>query len=260
MKCNEAQAMVPAYADGEVGGLRKHWIEKHLRGCPECAARHREILALRARLRAQVPYFAAPPGLRERIRAAVASTPAAAPRARVTRERSSWLGLGALAGSAATVLAFVVGTSVLDLVAGRDMVEGAVATHVSATLGDRLVAVASSDGHTVKPWLSARLDYSPPVRDLAQEGYTLVGGRLDTLDGRPVATLVYRYRAHTIDVFVRPEPSNAPTLRTLRGFNVAHARTAEWDWIAVSDVSADVLTDLVRKLAQEAAVPAGDRR
>jgi anti-sigma factor RsiW len=250
--------MVPAYADGEVGGLRKHWIEKHLRGCPECAAKHREILALRARLRAQAPYFAAPPGLRERVRAAVGNTPA--PRARAPRERSRWLGIGALAGCAATVLAFVVSTSVLELLSGRDIAEGALATHVSATLGNRLVAVASSDGHTVKPWLSARLDYSPPVLDLAAEGYTLVGGRLDTLDGRPVATLVYRYRAHTIDVFVRPEPSNAPALRSLRGFNVAHARTADWDWIAVSDVSADVLTDLVRKLARDAALPAGDRR
>jgi anti-sigma factor RsiW len=97
------------------------------------------------------------------------------------------------------------------------------------------------------------LDYSPPVQDLASEGFTLSGGRLDTLDKQRVATLVYRYRQHTIDVFVRPEPTRAPSaLRTVRGFNVAHASSAGMDWLAVSDVSPDVLTPFVQRLARAA--------
>jgi len=123
---------------------------------------------------------------------------------------------------------------------------------VRATLGSHLVEVASSDQHTVKPWLSARLDYSPPVQDLTNEGFALTGGRLDTLEHRPVATLVYRYRQHTIDVFVRPESAHAPTpaLRTVRGFNVARANGSGMDWLAVSDVSADVLSAFVQRLAR----------
>ena len=255
MDCNEAVALVTAYADGEVQGLRRHLVEKHLRGCARCAAKHDEILALRTRLRAEAAYYAAPPGLRERVRAAVTSTPAPGADLERPRERWRWLGGGAFAGSAATVFAIVVGTSVLDWQFARDVAGEAVATHVRATLDKELVQVASSDQHTVKPWLSSRLDYSPPVRDLASDGFPLVGGRLDTLGRRPCAVLVYHYRNHVIDVFVRPEAGDAPELRTLRGFNVAHARRAGWDWLAVSDVSADVLTAFTQQLARETASP-----
>ncbi len=125
--------------------------------------------------------------------------------------------------------------------------------HVRATLGNHLVEVASSDQHTVKPWLSARLDYSPPVRDMASAGFVLVGGRLDYLDGQHVATLVYRYRDHIVDVFVRPVSTRAAAseLRTLRGFNIARATGSAMEWVAVSDVSADVLSAFVMKLSTD---------
>ena len=227
---------------------------------------------MKERLRSEVPYFAAPPGLRERVQALAASAvPARAqkrtpvrerwPRlgavlahANPGRERSTWLG-GLLAGCAATAVAFVVGTNVVAWREGQDLAAQAVASHVQATLDHRLIAVASSDQHTVKPWLSARLDYSPPVRDLAADGFPLLGGRLDKLEGRSVATLVYGYRKHTIDVFVRPEASSMPRLRDLRGFNVAHARGAGWDWLAVSDAAPDVLDACLQKLVREAAQP-----
>ena len=256
MRCEQAEPLVAAYADGEVAGLSRHWVEKHLRTCARCAAKHAEVLALRARLRAEVPYFAAPPGLAERMREIVRNTPptrAAAPRP--SRLRWQWLGGGALAGSAATVVAFVMGTAVLGWRAGEDVVAQAVATHTRATLDHRLIDVASSDRHTVKPWLSERLDYSPPVRDLADEGFPLLGGRLDTLGGKTVATLVYGYRKHTVDVFVRPDASAAPPLRELRGFNVVHAREGGWDWLVVSDASPDVLSDFLQKLLREEAKP-----
>jgi anti-sigma factor RsiW len=128
-----------------------------------------------------------------------------------------------------------------------------VTSHVRATLGHQLIQVASSNQHTVKPWLSARLDYSPPVPDLQTEGVTLVGGRVDYVDRHPVATLVYKIRDHNIDVFVRPESARAPpsALRTVRGFNVAHATGSGMDWLAVSDLSSGELTSLVQRLARD---------
>ena len=255
MNCNEAAPLVAAYADGEIDGLRGRSIEQHLRGCAACAAKHQGLLALRARLRAEVPYFPAPPALRTRVRALLNDTHgAASARPRLERDRWRWLTGGALAGCTATVLAWVLGTAILDWRANEDLVDEAVATHVRATLTNQLIQIASSDQHTVKPWLSARLDYSPPVRDLTNEGFALTGGRLDTLEKRPVATLVYRYRQHTIDVFVRPESAHAPTaLRTVRGFTVAHASASGMDWLAVSDVSTDVLSAFVERLAHQAA-------
>jgi anti-sigma factor RsiW len=251
MNCNEAGTLVANYADGEVDSLKGHSIEQHLRGCAACTAKHQDVLALRARIGAEVPYYVATPALRERIRAMLASAEDAAPaRPRPARDRWRWITGGALAGCAATIFVTVIGTAVIDWRANEDVVAEAVATHMRATLNNHLIEVASSDQHTVKPWLSARLDYSPPVQDLASEGFTLVGGRLDSLDKQRVATLVYRYRLHTIDVFVRPESAHGPsTLRTLRGFNVVHANGSGMDWLAVSDVSPDVLTAFVQRLA-----------
>ena len=258
MNCNEVGMLVAAYADRELDRLREHAIEKHLHGCAGCAAIHHNVLALRARLRAELPYFPASPALRARVRATLGAMRAAVPsRPRPATDRWRWLTGGALAGCTATMLAWVLGTTVIDWRANDDLATAVVASHVRATLGNHLIEVASSDQHTVKPWLSARLDYSPPVRDLANEGFALIGGRLDTLERQPIATLVYRYRQHTIDVFVRPESAHAaPTsLRTVRGFNVAHATGSGMDWIAVSDVSADVLSPFVQRLARADAAP-----
>jgi len=258
MNCNEAGTMVGRYADGEIDDLQARSIEQHLRGCSGCAAKHQELLALRVRIRAEVPYFTAAPAFRARVRALLADTRDAAPaRPRPDRDRWRWLTGGAFAGCTATMLAWVLGTAIIDWRTNEELATEVVASHVRATLGNHLIEVASSDQHTVKPWLSARLDYSPPVHDLANEGFALMGGRLDVLDRRPVATLVYRYRQHTIDVFVRPELAHAPppALRTVRGFNVAHASGSGMDWLAVSDVSADVLAPFVRRLAGEAESP-----
>ena len=255
MNCHQAGALIAAYADGEIGGGDRRSIEGHLRECKDCAAKHQEILALRARIQEEVRYFPAPPALRERLKPLLADAHDAQ-RTQVppAREQWRWLAGGAFAGCAATLLAFFLSTVFLDSRAREDIAREAVEAHVHATLDNRLVEVASSDQHTVKPWLSARLDYSPPVRDLAADGFPLSGGRIEALHGQRVATLVYRYRQHTIDVFVRPEPVPAPVaLPTVRGFNVAHATGAGMDWIAVSDVSADVLNAFVQQLAGEAA-------
>jgi anti-sigma factor RsiW len=252
MKCHDA-ALIAAYADGETDRLQGHSIKRHLRACPICAAKHDELLVLRQQLRTQVPRYPAPPALRARVLATLEAThPPAPTRARASVDRWRWLTGGALAGCAATVLAWFVGTAVLDWQANQDLAVEAVTSHVRATLGNHLIQIASSDQHTVKPWLSARLDYSPPVRNLSQEGFALSGGRVDYLDRHPVATLVYRIRDHNIDVFVRPESARAPPspLRTVRGFNVAHATGSGMDWLAVSDVSADVLSSFVERLAR----------
>jgi anti-sigma factor RsiW len=252
MNCDKAATLVARYADGEIGRLRRQSVERHLRGCPSCAATHQELLALRTRLRAEAPYFKAPAQLRTRLRALASDTGALRPaRPRPAADPWRWLGGGALAGCAATVLVWVVGNAVVDWRVQQDVGIEAVAIHARATLSGQLIEVASSDQHTVKPWLSARLDYSPPVRDLVDEGFALSGGRLDALHGQRVATLVYRHRQHVIDVFVQPESARAlPAPRTVRGFNVAYASGSGMDWLAVSDVDPDVLSAFVQRLAR----------
>ncbi len=137
----------------------------------------------------------------------------------------------------------------------------AVEGHVRATLGQRLIEVASSDRHTVKPWLSARLPYAAPVPEGVDPAFVLAGARLDSLDRRPVATLVYRYGNHTVDVFVRPlaDAGAAPALAVVRGFTVARAVGAGMEWRAVADVDAQALARFVERLAAAAAPPSAAR-
>jgi anti-sigma factor RsiW len=280
MNCTDAATLIAAYVDGETSRTQTRTIGNHLLACRDCAAKHDALLALRTQLRAEVPRYAAPAALRARVLATLENTRSQAPARKRTLfdrwrrpgsgalagagrgfasvvDRGRWLTGGALAGCAATVLAWFVGTTVIDWRANEDIAAEAVTSHVRATLGHQLIQVASSNQHTVKPWLSARLDYSPPVPDLQREGFDLVGGRVDYVDRHPVATLVYRIRDHNIDVFVRPESARAPpsALRTIRGFNVAHATGSGMDWLAVSDVSADVLAAFVQRLAREDATP-----
>jgi len=255
MNCHEASTLVAAHADGEIDRLRGQALERHLQGCTECTAKRESIVALRRRLRDEVPYHRASPALRERVLAQLESLPArelAPPR---SARRWRWLAAGALAGSAATLCVWLIGSAVIGWQAGEDLAVEATTAHVRATLGNHLVEVASSDQHTVKPWLSARLDFSPPVRDLASQGFTLTGARLDYLDRQHVAVLVYRYREHVIDVFVRPESPRPVALvpRSVRGFNVTRASGAGMEWVAVSDVNPDVQKELLALLARETA-------
>jgi len=255
MNCHEAMALLPCFSDAELDALQSAEVEKHLLGCAPCSAQRDALATLRLRIRDEAPYYSAPATLHERIRATIArASQATGAAVRRPRERWRWLSAGALAGSAVTVFAWFLGSAVFDWRVANDLDTEAAANHTRATLSQRLTDVVSSDRHTVKPWLSSRLDYSPPVQDFAADGLPLVGGRLDSLAGQTIATLVYRYREHTIDVFVRPlgpgAAASPPTLTTQRGFNIAHAKGAGMEWWGVSDVSADVLSGLVARLAR----------
>ena len=254
MKCDEALALLAAEADGEIDGLRGYALRRHLAVCPACTAQHQELLALRQQLASELTYFAAPSALHARLRVqhapsgAAARTPAAAWRG----GRAAWFGAGAIVASAAFALVLNLAPEPAAWRSAEDLPSQLVALHTHAMLGKHLVDVASSDRHTVKPWLSARLDYAIPVQDWAPVGFPLVGARIDRLDRRDVATLVYRHRDHVIDVFVRPDATSAatPAPRTVRGFNVAAANGAEMQWLATSDLDAETLAAFVRGLAR----------
>jgi len=254
MKCTELETLISSWADGEADAVQADFARRHVLTCQDCAARHSALLALREGVRAEVPRYRAPAALRARVRRAAEASakPARAPW-KPLRERLPWIGGGALAGCLGTILAWSVGTTIMASRASDEVAVAAVSMHTAASIGGHVIDVASSDRHTVKPWLAARLDYSPPVLDLAAEGFPLIGGRVDHLQGQRVAALVYQHGQHSIDVFVRPLGSRVESvpLRTVRGFHVVRANGATMEWIAVSDVETDALSALVTRLARE---------
>lgn len=198
---------------------------------------------LPAELKQNMTRYKAPPGLKRRIRYMLAQPPRGSGffgAARASWNR--WVPVGASFACGA-----LLAVSVMTYRAGMNADEGpmeaqVVASHVRSLMGDHLMDVASTDQHTVKPWFTGKLDYAPPVIDLAAEGFPLVGGRLDYLHDRPVAALVYRRRGHTINVFVLPQQDargSASGLTADHGYQVARWTHAGMRFWAVSDLGRD---------------------
>ncbi|MDB5881698.1 MAG: prtR [Ramlibacter sp.] len=196
---------------------------------------------LPADLKQHMTRYKAPPGLKRRIRYSLAQPPRGSGffgAARASWNR--WVPVGASFACGA-----LLAVSVMTYRAGTTADEGpvesqVVASHVRSLMGDHLMDVASTDQHTVKPWFTGKLDYAPPVIDLAEDGFPLVGGRLDYVQDRPAAALVYRRRGHTINVFILPEQAGrraAAALTTDHGYQVARWTHAGMRFWAVSDLS-----------------------
>ncbi|HKB81813.1 MAG TPA: anti-sigma factor [Burkholderiales bacterium] len=162
-----------------------------------------------------------------------------------------WTNMGA-AFVVGVVASFVVTLALRGAGEEDRLAQAVLDSHVRSLMGAHLVDVESTDKHTVKPWFSGKLDYAPPVKDLASEGIPLAGGRLDYLGQRPVAALVYRLNQHTINVFVWPATGDSPrdpVFAVRQGFNVAHWSADGMQFWAVSDVNAGELRNVVRLLA-----------
>ncbi len=233
--------LVQAEFDGELDAAEAARAMHHRANCAICRAAYADFETTRARLRADAPYHRAPENLR---RAIVAGLGTAAPR----RSRApAWWRDGVSFGLGAALAA---GIALLIIApAQKDLVDAVVAGHVRALQQPgHLEDVVSTDEHTVKPWFDGKLDFAPPVKDLAAENFPLLGGRLDYLDDRPVAALIYRHDKHIIDLFVWPERGSlAPVTATRNGYNAIHWREGGMNFWAVSDLEAGELRDFVRQ-------------
>lgn len=242
MNCTESRSRLHAYLDQELDLPGAVAIDQHLAACPACKALFASQTALRSGIRKHAEYDTAPAGLADRIRSKIGAGAADVPASRGWRwpQFGQWLPVGA-AAAAAAVVSWTAAIQYASPSENQIVAEQVIAGHARSILTSRLVEVASSDQHTVKPWLSSKLDFSPPVPDLAGAGFPLAGGRLDYLDSRPVAALVYRYRQHVINLFVWPDVKSGrvpPEAIAKHGYNVQRWSDAGMTFWAISDVNA----------------------
>ncbi|MDR3437044.1 anti-sigma factor [Telmatospirillum sp.] len=242
--CHQAHPLLSAAIDGELDPAAQAALDRHLAGCDDCRKALEEQKAFRDTLRSVLTRHQAPDGLHARL---MASLPEEKPQPTVSsRPRRRW-SHGAWAGSAlalaASIVLFVSVPSHQD-----EMTRELVAAHVRSLMPGHLIDVPSSDQHTVKPWFNGRVDLSPPVPDLSEAGFPLLGGRLDYIEERPSAVLVYGRRQHRINLFVWPEPGRDRAVgQTQRnGYTVLSWRQGDIAYAAVSDLAAEELADFRR--------------
>jgi anti-sigma factor RsiW len=251
MAHDRIQRLVPMLADGELGPLRRFLVRRHIARCSDCAAALDAQLSMQSVIRTRLPLHRAPPGLAARIGAAL---PAEMPPPAPVRPwfRSPALGFAGtgLAGALAGVVLTIALTGAPE---SRDpVIEAVIGGQIRAMEADHLTDVLTSDQHTVKPWLSARLDVSPTVKELAPQGFPLVGGRLDYIDGHRAAAVVYRHDKHVINLFAWAAPGRPDTgfrQQASQGFNVISWQKDGIAYYAVSDLEADLLAAFARLVA-----------
>lgn len=245
MTCESVREMLGAYVDGELDANAQFQMRAHLAECTDCPDAYRKLRSLQGAMKGGDLYYAAPPQLEARIRGSLGSQADA--RAKGLMPFGSWMAIAACA-----LVAISIGFGVY-VFRSRDMsanllAEQVVSSHVRAMLGTHLVDVPSSDQHTVKPWFDGKLDFSPPVKDLKNYGFALVGGRIDYLEHRPVAALIYERKKHIINLFIWPSSVRlalAGRPETIQGYNVIRWTNGGMIFWAVSDLNAKELQQFV---------------
>jgi anti-sigma factor RsiW len=253
-----------AALDGELDAMGSLQFERELRDDPTFAAEYQRLTELRDAVHRHAPREAAPQALADRIAAMTASVPAPAPQAAtiptvtvVPFRRRPWFDTRALAMAASLgVLGFAVGAGLTSVRApgSGDVAQHLVSDFARAEIAGQPFDVASSDRHTVKPWLANRTTVSGTIVDLAPEGFPLIGGRVTIVDRVPTPTLVYRHNEHVVAVTELPvdakgvRASNA--IETIDGYHVARWVDANLAYVAVSDMDEKTLVDFVTAFRQ----------
>ena len=274
MNCEDATKLMDGYLDSELDPITSQKIEQHLRECPKCDQAYKIHGSLIRVIGNATPYYKAPAELREQIQSSLRDAvgakdkggsgqpgqlsvprPQGQRRPLLSQVPWNWLAL-----AAAIMLGALITAVLLPRMRPPNAVQflatQLIASHVRSLMANHLMDVPSSDQHTVKPWLDAKLDFAAPVADLSSQGFPLIGGRLDYLNNHSVAALVYQKRKHFINLFIwptTPEDSTARTMVEREGYHLVHWSDGDFTYWAVSDVNPSDLQNFKQLFEQQTA-------
>lgn len=254
MNCPQTQKLLSAHHDGELDAANTLLVDEHLAECPQCGAALHSLATLRTVLKNDALRFSTPAELRSAIRTAALQAASAERVATFLPARSWQSHFGWVAAAAIAVAAFLFFESGRSPREPDPLLAELTANHVRSLMASHLTDVASTDQHTVKPWFDGKLDFAPPVRDLREVGFPLLGGRLDFLAGRPAAALIYGRQKHFVNLFIWPAKTTAATtLQTsqLSGYNVMQWSDGKMNYGAVSDLNETELREFASDWARK---------
>jgi anti-sigma factor RsiW len=242
MNCRDAEPLLHARLDDELDVAGVIHVDRHLSECVACAAQYAALQNLKQEIAAACPAYALPAKLERKLASRFISQEPWF----VRFWSRPWQSATALVGAVACVAALVILLPMMRTTDGTSAIASEVLdSHLRALQPGHLFDVESSDQHTVKPWFQGRTDFSPPVPDLTNEGFTLVGGRFEVIHQQPAAAIVYKRRQHVISLYVSPSLSGdaKQTLQDLGGYHLLHWSHDNMSYWAVSDVAAADLRD-----------------
>ncbi|MBV8097559.1 MAG: anti-sigma factor [Verrucomicrobia bacterium] len=239
MKCEEIRHFIDAYLDGELDSARQIEVEQHLADCPSCRSLLEERQAFRAFFVAAVSDYKAPPQLETKVLAALRRVP--------TRRKPSLWQQPWIYATAVVALSVCLALRILFPDPEKEFARQAVLRHSSSLSTSHLVEVASPNPVIVKPWLTARLDFAPPLVGSPAAGYSLVGGRVDKIENRSVATLVYKHGKDVVSLFCWPPDKEhlSPSERSIEGYRVSTWSNAQCNYVLVSKLSDKAMHDFM---------------
>jgi anti-sigma factor RsiW len=239
MKCDETHHFIDTYLDGELDFAEKVELEQHLADCPSCRSLLEERRAFRALFVAAVHEYQAPPQLGAKVLAAVRRVPA--------REKFSLWHQPWIYATAVVVVSVFLALRILFPDAEKEFSREAVLRHSRSLSTSHLVDVASPNPVVVKPWLTARLDFAPPLVGSPADGYSLVGGRVDEIENRSVATLVYKHDNDVVSLFCWPPDKEhlSTSERSIDGYRVSTWSNAQCNYVLVSKLSDQAMHEFV---------------
>jgi anti-sigma factor RsiW len=250
MSCDRTDGVLHGYFDNELDPLGATEFERHLAQCAECTQALEALKSLRSSINTVNLYQKTPGSLRKKV---LTDPNSSRPASIVPAASTPWQWL---AIAAALLLFGITGWQVITVHRGNDkeavLAAEVVDAHLRSLQPGHLTDVISSDQHTVKPWFNGKLDFSPPVRDFAEQGFTLLGGRLDVVHGRAIAALVYGRRKHFVNVFVWPTSGNDTSSHSgsQQGYQWIEWRKGGLEFCAVSDAAPADLEQLQRLFAE----------
>jgi len=248
MNHDEAAKLLAPYQDGELDLATCLKLEAHMAECAICQqqlAQEKEFIDL---IQSETPRFTASPFLKTRIQAALREEKSSISKVSWWHFSAAWIYSGL---AVATLVILAVGIFSTQGISELD--QQAIANHVRSLQVNHLMDVASTDQHTVKPWFAGKLDYSPQVVDLGPSGYPLIGGRLDVLDNRNVAAIIYQRRKHYINLFIWPANTN-PLHKRIYNQNGYHAlgwTKSGMNYLAVSELGEKEFGEFVQMIQEQ---------